>query len=124
MVQIMNLSLFVDYLNLVKGKIFLGYSLPVSPHSFTNTPLTSGMDKGKGKAIDIPEVEEPKSPNQSEKDLEEEIRILKAVAYSLEPTKVGESSKRIGKFSKIKGYKEDSPVQSDPFEKLMNYTQD
>ena len=73
--------------------------------------------KGKGKAIDVPEEEKPKSPTESEMDLEEEERIRKATTSSLNPNKVGESSKS-------KGGTENSPVQPDFFQKLMNYTQD
>jgi hypothetical protein len=73
--------------------------------------------KGKGKAVDVPEEENPKSATESEMDREEQDRIEKAITASLNPNKVGENSKS-------KGGTENSPVQPDFFQKLMNYTQD
>ncbi|RYE15660.1 MAG: hypothetical protein EOP34_02300 [Rickettsiales bacterium] len=100
-----------------KKRSVLYFSEPLfltSSDRFRMSGFYSG--KGKGKAIDVPEEEKPKSPTESEMDREEEDRIGKAITASLNPNKVGESSKS-------KGGTENSPVQPDFDEKLSNYTQ-
>jgi hypothetical protein len=72
------------------------------------------MNKGKGRAIKITEEEKPRSPTDSQIELEE-IETRKAIALSLNKNKIGESSKR-------NFVKEESPVEFDLFKELANDT--
>jgi hypothetical protein len=88
-------QLFSDYLCLFKDKCAPGLEWalhnPPKPHAFISLPLTSGLDKGKGRAKSSPEVEKIPSP-YPETDSEDERNIRRALEASLKPPKIGEPS--------------------------------
>jgi len=92
---LMTFSLMIPSLITYSEKIsVLYFSEPLfitSSDHFLMSGFYSG--KGKGKAVDVPDEEKPKSPTEPKMDWEEEKPITKAITDSLKTNKVGESSK-------------------------------